>query len=92
MAFFANDLEDYKQERDFYYDYRSFIPGPFFTETDRLAYWIKEAKFDQEMIRAFRNRFFDNLDGKSSQRVIEYLITKTPKANRWTQHNGKSAR
>ena len=42
IVFFADDLDEYEGERDFYYRYESLIPGPFFNETEPLANWIKE--------------------------------------------------
>src|SRR5699024_4925024 len=66
IAFYTNDLEEYINERDFYYDYKSFVPGPIFDNTEKLAHWIKSENFDIEQIRKFNHRFFDYLDGNSS--------------------------
>lgn len=74
MAFLANDLEAYIKERDFYYDYESFVPGPIFKDTKDIAYWINNGKFDLTKVVDFSNKFFDIQDGCSSQRVIETLI------------------
>jgi CDP-glycerol glycerophosphotransferase (TagB/SpsB family) len=73
MAFFAHDLDDYELERGFYYDFRSFIPGPLFTETEELLSWLKDDTFDLEEVKAFKHRFFDHTDGKSSERIVAYL-------------------
>lgn len=85
MAFFADDLEEYTKERDFYYHYRSFIPGPFFTETEKLALWIKEGDFDRNIVSEFRKRFFDHADGKASSRIVERLFEETPEAHRYAK-------
>lgn len=77
IAFIATDLEEYKQERDFYFPFESFIPGPFFTKTVELAGWIREGQFDDERVIAFRNRFFDFHDGRSSYRIVKHLIGNT---------------
>lgn len=74
VAFFADDLEQFKLERDFYYDYDTFIPGPSFKETDKLAQWILKAEFDIDAIINFRNRFFNFVDGQSSKRIVDFLL------------------
>ncbi len=74
IAFLAPDLEEYRNERDFYFNYESFLPGPLFEDTKVLAAWLKEGKFNLNKITRFRNRFFDHLDGHSSRRIINHLI------------------
>ncbi|MBS4174951.1 CDP-glycerol glycerophosphotransferase family protein [Bacillus sp. FJAT-49736] len=74
IAFFADDLEQYISERDFYYDYLDIIPGPFFTETNQLTEWIAEGNFDLKRVTAFRNRFFDHIDGKAAKRIVRHLL------------------
>lgn len=81
IAFFADDLEEYIAERDFYYDYLSFIPGPFFSDTNSLSRWITEDNYDLHNILAFRDRFFEDVDGKSSYRLVEHLLA--------SQNNGQ---
>jgi len=76
MAFFAHDLEEYERERGFYFEYPSFVPGPIFKETRELAEWIKKGEYDARAIAAFRSRFFDKIDGKASQRIVDYFFTK----------------
>lgn len=78
IAFFADDLGEYMKERDFYYDFQSFIPGPFFTNSVSLASWIKNGVFDRKAVVDFRDRFFDYIDGNSSQRIIDYFFNQTP--------------
>ncbi|HSU79595.1 MAG TPA: CDP-glycerol glycerophosphotransferase family protein [Candidatus Angelobacter sp.] len=73
IAFFAHDLEDYELERGFYFNFRSFIPGPLFTETAELVAWLKSDTFDRAKVKAFKQRFFDHADGKSSERIVAYL-------------------
>ncbi|MCR2821423.1 CDP-glycerol glycerophosphotransferase family protein [Lederbergia panacisoli] len=73
MAFYATELEDYKEERDFYFDYESFIPGPLFTETQSLGKWIYEGVFNKAEISKFKNEFFDFIDGNASKRIVDHL-------------------
>lgn len=74
MAFLSNDLESYLKERDFYYEFLSFIPGPYFTTTENLCAWINEGHFDREKIEHFQHRFFDYIDGKASKRIVDFLL------------------
>lgn len=75
IAFFANDLEQYISERDFYYDYLDIIPGPFFTKTDQLTDWVAKGEFDLKKVATFRNRFFDYIDGKATKRIVRHLMS-----------------
>ena len=74
IAFFVHDLESYLEERDFYYPYESFVPGPIFKDTSSMLEWIKEEPKNLDEIERFRHRFFDQLDGKSSERIVKHLI------------------
>ncbi|MGE8207376.1 CDP-glycerol glycerophosphotransferase family protein [Heyndrickxia sp. NPDC080065] len=74
IAFFANDLQEYVEQRDFYYDYESIIPGPLFNETSSLIEWIQEEKFDLQRVNQFRQRFFDYIDGNASKRIVKHFI------------------
>jgi teichoic acid ribitol-phosphate primase len=77
IAFFANDLEEYIRERDFYYDFTNLIPGPFFNKTNQLVNWIKEEGFDLNKVADFRDRFFDYKEGRTSERIVKHFIGKT---------------
>lgn len=74
IAFFANDLQSYLAERDFYLPYLKFIPGPFFQDTGELVNWIKAADFDLEKIVRFQKYFFDVSNGKASNRIVHDLF------------------
>ncbi len=73
MIFYAPDMEEYTSERDFYYDYQSFIPGPMVRTEGELISTIKNGHFDTYKLAEFRKYFFDELDGKSSERVVDLL-------------------
>ncbi|WP_141603614.1 CDP-glycerol glycerophosphotransferase family protein [Terrilactibacillus laevilacticus] len=74
MLFFAFDILDYVQKRDFYYDYHSFIPGPLVRSTSEIIETIQTQNFKMQKIKPFVKYFFDDLDGKSSARVVDRLI------------------
>ncbi|MBS4200651.1 CDP-glycerol glycerophosphotransferase family protein [Bacillus sp. FJAT-49732] len=79
MLFFAYDVEEYVQKRDFYYEYSSFIPGPLVKSTDDMIKTIKNEDFKMEKIKPFIEYFFDHHDGKSSERVVDQLILRQSK-------------
>lgn len=72
-VFFAYDLEKYKAERDFYFDYESYVPG-------RVAFTLDEcieavmSELDKEKNERFKKMNFDFFDSLSSQRVIDRII------------------
>ena len=74
IAFIANDLEEYLKERDFYYPYLDFIPGPFFTETTPLINWVNKKGYNMARIEEFQQEFFDYADGKASERIVKHLL------------------
>ncbi|WP_081412185.1 CDP-glycerol glycerophosphotransferase family protein [Alicyclobacillus herbarius] len=79
MAFFATDLESYTLERDFYYDYRSFIPGPLFSDTYGLAQWIHKGVYDRASLIRFREKFFDYTDAEATKRVVDTVFSEGDK-------------
>ena len=74
MIFFAYDLESYVDERNFYYNYEDFVPGPIVKTNDEIINLIKGDNFDLDKVRTFRNEFFEDIDGKSTERLVEFLI------------------
>ncbi|PAE25809.1 CDP-glycerol glycerophosphotransferase family protein [Bacillus sp. 7894-2] len=74
MIFFAYDVEEYVQKRDFYYEYTSFIPGPLVRNTEEMIQTISTGDFKMEKIKPFIEYFFDHHDGSSSARVVDRLI------------------
>ena len=73
MVFYAFDLEEYVRDRDFYYEFESFAPGKIVKTEDELIKCIKEKDFEQYKIKDFKNKFFDNTDGKSSKRIADKI-------------------
>ena len=75
MLFYAYDLYEYISSRDFYYDFEGFVPGKIvFTESELLNSIINK-DFESEKVDGFKNKFFDSLDGKSSQRVADLIVS-----------------
>ena len=74
MIFFAYDLDEYMEDRGFYYDYEDFVPGPITKTTEDIVDLISRNDYDLEKVKAFKERFFDHLDGNSAKRIVETLI------------------
>ena len=77
IIFYAYDLEEYMEERAFYYDYKSFVPGPIVTTNDELYDAISKVDtIDLTKISDFSDRFFDNNKGNSAKKIVDQLIDK----------------
>ncbi|MBQ7596859.1 MAG: CDP-glycerol glycerophosphotransferase family protein, partial [Clostridia bacterium] len=76
LYFYAFDLDKYASDRQFYFDYETYVPGPVARDFDTLlnllsdditiAYSQKEKKF-----REFN---FGNADGCATKRVVDYIL------------------
>ncbi|MDE5863211.1 MAG: CDP-glycerol glycerophosphotransferase family protein [Lachnospiraceae bacterium] len=75
MLFFAYDLEDYYDERGFYYPYEEFVPGPIVRTTEELLREIRQIEqFDRDRIVAFCKEYMSGCDGHSTQRIVGYVL------------------
>ncbi|MBE6499274.1 MAG: CDP-glycerol--glycerophosphate glycerophosphotransferase [Methanobrevibacter thaueri] len=73
--FFTYDLDEYlESERGFYYDFKTTVPGPIVCSTGELIDVIVEGVFDEGKISSFVKTQFDEIDGHSSQRIVDYLL------------------
>lgn len=79
IIFFAYDVEEYIKSRDFYYEYNSFIPGPLAKTTQNIIDIIKYEQFEMNKLKPFRDYFFDDVDGYSSKRVVDYMFSDNSK-------------
>lgn len=75
MLFYAYDLEEYVVNRDFYYPFKSFVPGKIVRNETDIFQSIEKNDCQQEKIQSFKQRFFDDLDGKSSERVADFILS-----------------
>jgi CDP-ribitol ribitolphosphotransferase len=74
-VFFTYDLDEYlANERGFYYDFKTTVPGPIVHTSDELIDVIKNERFDKSKISEFVKSQFDYIDGRSSERVVDYLL------------------
>ncbi|WP_053360606.1 CDP-glycerol glycerophosphotransferase family protein [Bacillus sp. FJAT-27251] len=74
MIFYAYDLEEYLEDRGFYYEYHEFVPGPITKSTQEIIDVIRNQDFDLDKVKEFKHKFFDHLDGKAAERIVKTLI------------------
>ena len=72
-VFFAYDLEQYIATRDFYAEYKSYVPGVVAFTFDECIEAIK-ADFDKEKNDCFKEKNFSFFDDRSAERVIDAII------------------
>ena len=76
MIFYAHDQEQYIKERDFYYEYETFIPGPLVQTTDELIQVLTSQSYDLKAVKTFKETFFDCPDGRASERFVNQILLK----------------
>jgi teichoic acid ribitol-phosphate primase len=74
MVFFAPDLADYENERGFYFDYRSGVPGPVYETTEDVAAYLRAGAFDRDRLAAFRTWAWDVADGHATDRFLDEIV------------------
>lgn len=79
MLFYAYDLQRYISTRGFYYEYNEFVPGKIVSSFAQAVRAINDRDFEAEKIIDFKTRFFDDLDGKSSQRTVDLIYRELKK-------------
>ncbi|MBQ3897550.1 MAG: CDP-glycerol glycerophosphotransferase family protein, partial [Clostridia bacterium] len=73
MIFFAPDLDSYRDNRDFYYNYEDFIPGPIVKNTEELLSALASPP-DLKQVKDFRNKYMSACDGHATERIIKELL------------------
>lgn len=77
ILFFTYDLDSYlNNERGFYYDFKTTVPGPIIYTSDDLIKIIDSGDFDKSKISDFVMTQFDEINGESSKRIVDYLLNK----------------
>lgn len=74
IIMYAPDMEEYIAERDFYYEYSDFVPGPITKTTEEVVEKINLQNFDMSKVKLFKDRFFDYHDGRSTERFVTNFI------------------
>ena len=75
IVFFTYDLDNYLScERGFYYDFKKTVPGPVVSNTPELIDAVENYDFDDGKKSLFLQSQFDEIDGESSKRVVDFLL------------------
>lgn len=75
VVFFTYDFDSYMaNERGFYFDFKSTVPGPVVEDSNQLINTIKNKDFNEDRLSKFVKTQFDEIDGKSSERVVDFLL------------------
>jgi CDP-ribitol ribitolphosphotransferase len=76
LIFYAFDLEKYNNDRSFYFDYESYVPGPVAKNFDEFIENISniEQLKNSEKLKKFREFNFGNPDGQATKRVVDTII------------------
>lgn len=76
MVFFAYDLDEYIDARDFFYSYDELVPGPIAKDNPGLINAVREVEksFPLETIRAFKAKFMSACDGQSTKRIVDEVL------------------
>lgn len=73
MLLYAYDLERYISSRGFYYEYEDMAPGKIVRTYTSLVEAVNQRDFENDKLEEFKKRFFDDLDGKSSERTVDLI-------------------
>ena len=75
IIFFTYDFDSYiSDERGFYYDFKTTVPGPIVYSCDKLIDVVKNNEFDTSKLLSFAKTQFNEIDGESSKRVVDFLL------------------
>lgn len=75
ILFFAYDLEEYYDERGFYYPYEGFVPGPIVRTTEELTGELEHMEqFERSKLSDFCKQYMSGCDGHSTKRILEYVL------------------
>lgn len=75
VVFFTYDFDSYMtNERGFYFDFKSTVPGPVVYDSNQLINTISDKDFNEDKLLKFAKTQFDEIDGKSSERVVDFLL------------------
>ncbi len=73
IIFYAYDLDEYKNNRDFYFPYEDFVPGPIVTAEDDLISAILNVDSSATQVKSFADTYMSACDGRATERILTYL-------------------
>ncbi len=76
-VFYAFDLDSYNIDRNFYYDYKEYVPGPVAMDFDELLDAVGSVRKDGDMIKKFVEMNFGLTDGNSAKRIVDAVTARS---------------
>lgn len=73
MIFYAYDLEQYMEQRDIYYDYKQFVPGPIVTTQEELIESLTAKNKPQNRLKSFKDYFMGAIHGHSTEEITDFI-------------------
>ncbi len=70
MAFLTYDLEEFIESRDFYFDFKSFIPGPIARNVDEVVDLVRQ-NGDPDAVERFRQHAFGDSIGNACENLVD---------------------
>ena len=74
IIFYVPDIDEYKETRDFYYDFEEYTYGSVCKNLNELIDEIRQTKKYPEKLQKFKQKFLNMCDGKSTKRFIDNII------------------
>ena len=71
---FTYDLDAYYNDRGFYYDIKTMLPGSLCMTNEELIDKIKHIEsYDMDCLERFREKYMASCDGKATDRILKYI-------------------
>ena len=74
IIFYTPDINEYKDSRDFYYEFYEYTYGNVCKNLEELVYSIRNTNLNEEKLHRFKEKFLNMCDGNSTKRFIEKII------------------
>lgn len=74
IIFYVPDFEEYRNSRDFYYDFDEYTYGEVCKNFEELVQKIQNTTVNKEKLKKFKEKFLNMCDGKSTQRFVDVII------------------
>lgn len=74
IVYFAYDMEEYAAGRGLYFDFDEYVYGAVAKDYDELIQALREENLCKELRADFGDKFMSSCDGKSTERVIEWVF------------------
>lgn len=74
VIFYVPDLEEYKEDRGFYYDFEDYNYGKIVYTSDELIVAIQRKEINDKKIKELKSKHLNMCDGKSLERFVKMYL------------------